>query len=149
MTVKQLELVLKHITGKDGVDLTLRLTGSKYLNYVICLCPCFCLFLHLSLSLNFFKPQGRLWLTQLVSRVYPLGHSLDWLDSSQMTTHGEKGLVLGLQGKSRCIEDFLGGRGVSVAEREDERNAGWMFSTLPGQEEHHTKRRLNNQTVPG
>jgi len=38
---------------------------------------------------------------------------------------------------------------VNVAEREDEKNAGWMFSTFPGQEEHHTKRRLNNQTVPG
>lgn len=70
-----------------------------------------------------------------------------------MTTHGKKGLVLGLKGKNTCIEDFPGrvgggGRGVNVAEREDERNAGWMFSTFPGQEEQHT-RRLNNQTVPG
>lgn len=58
MTVKQLELISKHkgdllahITGKDGVDLTLRLTGSKYLNYVIYLSPCFCLSLPFSCSL--------------------------------------------------------------------------------------------------
>ena len=130
MTIKQLELI-RSTRGFIGSHNWERRGGPNFKVDWIQICK----LCHLSLSLlsslstsfllspsslgfNFFKPQGGLSLTQLVSRVYPLGHSLRseimlWL--ARLESHDypwKEGSGPGLTGEKQVYRRLSRGEGV-------------------------------------